>query len=107
MPTNLLVSYSFGNPSTSGSTTLIAAVVGFRIVVSQICVIASASNTVIFQSNALTNISAQFPLAANGGFVLPYSDLGWMQTNIGESLTVTLGSSSATAIQIVYCLSSN
>lgn len=99
--------YAFANPSTSGSTSLIAAVGGSRILVLQICVITSAANNIFFQSNGTTTISASFPLASNGGFVLPYSELGWMQTNIGESLTVTLGSSAQTAIQIVYCLSSN
>lgn len=104
---SLAVSYTFATASSSGSTTLIAASAGSRIIVSQVCVITSATNSIKFQSNGTTDISALFPLAANGGFVLPYSELGWMQTNIGESLTINMNTGSSTAIQLVYCLSSN
>lgn len=107
MATNLLVFYAFATPAVSGNTTVVAATPGYRIVVSQVCVITSASNNVKFQSNGATDISALFPLAANGGFVLPYSDLGWMQTNIGESLTINMSAGNSTAVQVVYCLSSN
>jgi hypothetical protein len=104
---NLVVLYAFATPSVSGNTTLVSATVGSRIVVSQVCVITSAANSVKFQSNGSSDISALFPLAANGGFVLPYSELGWMQTNIGESLTCNMTNGSSTGIQIVYCLSTN
>lgn len=95
--------YLFATPSTSGNTTLLAAQAGQRILVLQVCVITSAANSVKFQSNATTDISALFPLAQNGGFVLPYSELGWMQTNIGESLTVNMSAGNSTAIQVVWC----
>lgn len=107
MTINLAASYGFATPVSSGSTTLLAATAGYRIIVYQVCVITSAANNVKFQSNGTTDISALFPLAQNGGFVLPMNEMGWMQTNIGESLTVNMSSGASTGIQFVYCLSFN
>lgn len=103
MAADLSVQYAFLTPAVSGSSTIVAAQASQRIVVLQCCVITSASNNVKFQSNGSTDISALFPLAQNGGFVLPYSALGWMQTNIGESLTVNLSAGNSTAVQVVWC----
>ena len=103
---NLVVFYAFATPAVSG-TTIIGAVAGSRIIVSQACVITTLANNVKFQSNNSTDISATFPLAPNGGFVLPYSELGWMQTNIGEALTFSMTTGTSTAVQVVYCLSTN
>jgi hypothetical protein len=104
---NLLAQYGFATPTSSGNTTIVAAVAGYRIIVSQVCVITSAANSVKFQSNGTSDISALMPLAPNGGFVLPYSDLGWMQTNISESLTFNMSTGTSTGVQVVYALSSN
>jgi hypothetical protein len=103
MASDLNVSYAFATPSSSGSTTLVVAQAGQRIIVLQVCVITSAANNIKFQSNGSTDISALFPLAVNGGFVMPYSQLGWMQTNIGESLTINMSSGSSTGVQVVWC----
>ena len=100
--TNLLAQYAFATPTTTTPLTLVAATGGSRIVVSQVCVIASGATTVVFSGTVAGSISATFPLAANGGFVLPYSDLGWMQTAIGDALIVTLGTGVSTAVQLVY-----
>lgn len=54
-------------------------------------------------AGAGTEISAQFQNPANGGFVLPFSEGGWFQTNPGEGLTVTTGAGSTTGVQVVYC----
>lgn len=103
MANNFQVQYAFASPTTSGLTTLVAAIVGFRIIVLQCCVITSAANTVNFADSAAGGISAQMPLAANGGFVLPYSELGWMQTSIGGGLQINMTASAETGIQIVWC----
>lgn len=103
MASDLQVAYAFATPSASGSNVIVAAQAGQRIIVLQCCVITSAANNVKFQSNGSTDISALFPLAVNGGFVMPYSQLGWMQTNIGESLTVNLSAAQPTAVQVVWC----
>lgn len=102
----LTVQYAFLTPTLSGGSTIVGAQAGQRIIVLQCCVITSAPNSVQFQSNGATNISALMPLAANGGFVLPYSAVGWFQTNIGESLVINMSAGTSTGVQVVWCPSS-
>jgi hypothetical protein len=98
------VAYAFATPSSTGDTTIVAAQTGQRIIVLQLCVITSNSNTVKFQtSSGPADISCTWPLAQNGGFVLPYSELGWMQTNIGDALMFAQTTAVSTAIQLVWC----
>lgn len=103
MAADLIVQYAFATPSSAGSTTVVAAQAGQRIVVLQICVITSLANNVKLQSNGTTDLTATFPLAQNGGFVLPNSDLGWFSTAIGESLTFNQTNGTPTAVQVVWC----
>jgi hypothetical protein len=75
-----------------------------RIIVLQMCVIVAAASNIQFQtSTGAVAISTLFPLAANGGFVLPYSRLGWMQTAVGDALTFTQSAATTLAIQLVWC----
>lgn len=103
MATDLAVQYSFLTPSASGTSTVVAAQGGQRIRVLQLCVITGGANNVKFQSNGTTDLTALFPLAQNGGFVMPYSDIGWFNTAIGESLTINMTGAVSTAIQLVWC----
>ena len=89
------------NPASLGSNSLVAAIPGARIRVLSLAVVTTAANTVTFQTNA-TPISAAFPLAANGGLVLPFNEHGHFTTLIGDPLTVNLSAATATAIQIQY-----
>jgi len=89
------------NPATSGNTTLVAGSTGAKYRVLQVAIVTTLSNAVKFQSNT-TDISATFPLGANGGIVLPFNEHGWFETNAGEALNVNLGSSTATGVQIQY-----
>jgi len=103
MASDLIVQYAFATPSGVGNSVLVAAQPGQRIVLLQVCVITGGSNNVKFQTNGTTDISATYPLAQNGGFVLPYSQLGWFATEIGESLTFNQSAGVSTAVQIVWC----
>jgi hypothetical protein len=104
MASQNIVQYAFATPASSGTTTIVAAQAAQRIVVLQLCVIASTADNVKFQtSTGPTDISATFSLAANGGFVLPYSEVGWFQTNIGDALVFSQTVATATAIQLVWC----
>lgn len=53
-------------------------------------------------SGAGSAISALFANAANGGAVLPFAEAGWFATNVGEGLSLTTGSGSATGVQVIY-----
>lgn len=102
MASQFQVLYAFVNASATGNTNVVAVQSGQRILVLQCCIITGAANQVKFQSNT-SDISAGWPLASNGGFVLPYSELGWFQTNIGEALNFNQSTSVQTAVQVVWC----
>lgn len=103
MASDLQVQYSFITPASIGTFTVVAAQPGQRICVLQCCVITGGANNVKFQSGGTTDISALFPLAQNGGFVLPYTQVGWMRTAIGESLDFVMTGAASTAVQVVWC----
>jgi hypothetical protein len=88
-------------PAGLGQTALIAGVAGIKYRVLAVAIIATLANTVKFQS-ASSDITATFPLAANGGMVLPFNEHGWFETVVGDALNVNMGVATATAIQIQY-----
>lgn len=94
---------AFANPSSIGSNTIIAAVAGARIRVLSVVMVSTLANAVKFMSNA-TDISATFPLAANGGVVLPFNEHGWFETAIGEALNLNMTAATATGTQVHYIL---
>lgn len=87
---------------------LVAAVAGKIIRVCAVVFVAGATATdATFNTKpagAGTAISCLFANAANGGAVLPFSDEGWFDTNVGEGLSLTTGAGSTTGVQIVYKL---
>jgi hypothetical protein len=90
------------NASSLGATTLVTAPAG-RIRVLQLAMITTLANNVKFMTNA-TDISATFPLAANGGLVLPFNEHGWFETVAGDPLVVNLSVATSTGIQLQYIL---
>ena len=91
------------NPSASGQSAVLAAVSGAVIRVLGLAVVATAANAVKFQS-ASTDISATFPLGANGGLVLPFNEHGWFETNLGEALNINMTVATATGVHVIYQL---
>lgn len=65
------------------------------------CVIAAGNVSVSLGSNS-TAITSAKPVAANGGFVLPYAERGWFETATGEALTLILSSPVTTAVDVTY-----
>jgi hypothetical protein len=81
---------AFINATTSGNTAVVVAQgAGVKIRVLSVFAISPTILNVKFQS-ATTDISATFPLDANGGFVMPSNYDGWFQTNANEALNVNL-----------------
>lgn len=77
--------------ATSGDNTILSAVVGKKIRVLSLFVIAAAAVTARFESGASgTALTGQMNLAANGGFVLPYNPLGWFETASNTLLNLEL-----------------
>ena len=89
------------NASASGATQLVAAQPGIKYRVMQLAMVATLANAIKFQS-ATNDISATFPLGANGGVVLPFNQHGWFETNVNEALNVNMGTATATGIQLQY-----
>lgn len=83
--------------ATAGDNTIVAAVTSKKIRVHQLALIASAAVTMRFESGASgTALTGQMQLAANGGFVLPYSPIGWFETASNTLLNLEL--SGATSV---------
>jgi hypothetical protein len=87
----------------SASGALLAAAPGQVIRVHALVAVSTSAITLTLQSNA-TAISGAFPLAANGGFSLPFSESPWFQTVRGEGLNALLSSGSSTGFQLIYSL---
>lgn len=100
-PQNLSVKSTFLNATALGATEILAARSGQCIRVISVAVVATTATTVKFQS-ASTDISATWPLGANGGLVMSFNEHGWFQTAAGEALNINLGSAVATGVQINY-----
>lgn len=96
---------TFGNPSSSGNTLVVAAAgAGIMIRVLSIVVINGAtSNSVKFQSGT-TDITCLFAYAGNGGMVLDHNKAGHFQTAANEALNINLSGASAVGYQLNYQL---
>ncbi len=96
----------FGTPSSLGNNVVLAAQGTGSIRVLGLAVVTTLANNVKFQSNS-SDITGTFPLAANGGLVLPFNEHGWFQTAAGEGLNINLSVATATAYQIIYIVLPN
>jgi hypothetical protein len=98
---NTVIYQAFITPNSIGANQILAAVPGYKIRVVAAAIVTTAANSVKFQS-AANDISALWPLGANGGFVLPYNDHGWVQTNAGEALNINLSAATSTGVHVQY-----
>ena len=85
----------------SGATAIVAAIAGTKYRVLSVVVLSTLANSVKFQS-AASDITATFPLGANGGMVWPFNEHGWFETNANEALNVNLSVATSTGVQIQY-----
>lgn len=83
-------------------TVLVAAVTSKVLRVVQVAAVAGGTATNLTFNSNTTAISPLFANGANGGIVLPFSQVGWFQTASGEGLTVTSGAGSTTGIIVSY-----
>ena len=100
-----IIKYTFADVAVSQTdSVLVAAIAGTSIKVMALIVKSvGASTSFVFNSKgsgAGTAISCT--LFSGGPWVMPYCEVGWFQTNVGEGLTMTTLAGSTTAIQIVY-----
>jgi hypothetical protein len=89
--TELVPKFAVIDHATSGDNTILAAVSSKKIRVHQLFLVAAAALTVRFESGAGgTALTGQMNVAANGGFVLPFSPMGWFETAATTLLNMEL-----------------
>jgi len=101
--TNPDVTFASVAASSSGNNTAVAAVTGKRIRVHQAFLMATSAVNIKWQTAAGgTDLTGLGYPAANGGYVLPYSPVGWFETNAGELLNLNLSGAIAVGGVIGY-----
>jgi hypothetical protein len=89
--------------SSSGASTLVAAVTSKRIVVYSLYLVADGAVGVKFQSHTTpTDLTGLASVAANGGLVLPFNQDGWFRTASGEALDINLSDAVAVGGVLKY-----
>ena len=97
-----IIQRSSVNAALLGSNVGIAAQgAGLKIRVLGFIVISTLAQTVRFLS-AASAMSADFPVAANGGVSSGVSEFGWFETAANEALNINLSVATATGIQIIW-----
>lgn len=100
---NRAIKYAAISAASSGDNTIVAAVVGKRIRVLSCFLVAAAAVTAKFQSGAGgTDLTGAASLSANGGYVLPFNEGGWFQTDPNTLLNLSLGGAQAVAGAVSY-----
>ena len=97
--------YKVISTSSSGNSTVIAAVAGYKIVVLSYVVTALTAVRVRFDSaTGGTALTGQLCLAANGVVNGAFNPRGHFETIVGEALCVNLSSAVSTTGHITYVL---
>ena len=87
---------------------IIAAVAGKKLCVLGMCVMAADAVSATLHSGPAdtgTALSGPMPLGANGGYVIPMPadpQMHWLETGVGEALTMLLGSAVQVSGWLVY-----
>lgn len=92
---------AFSGVTVLASGQVIPAFPGKKIRVTGLVLVSTIAISAKFQS-AASDITGNFPLAANSGFVMPYNPEGWFDTNVSEALNIVLSSSTTVAMQLTY-----
>jgi hypothetical protein len=97
------IKYAAISASSSGDNTIVAVVPGKRIRVLSAFLIAATAVTAKFQSGAGgTDLTGAVALADNGGYVLPFNEGGWFQTEVAALLNLSLGGAVSVAGSVSY-----
>ncbi len=91
LPAVLTPKYVAVAAASSGDNTLVAAVVGKRILVLNCVLIAAGAVNVRFENGASgTALSGRMNLTTNSGFTAPFSEIGWTKTSVNTLLNLEL-----------------
>lgn len=98
------VQTSIANAAANGTTALVAAVTGMRIVVMGFHFIAGDTDTTAVFQTGSTAISPLYYNLTGGGAALDFNPHGYFETKRGEALNLTLGTGAATGVWVQYIL---
>lgn len=98
------VAYGVVNVSSSGDTTLVAAVPGKRIMLLGYSLMANGAVNAHFRSATTPITGTAYFNAAGAGKVNPVSARGWARTAVGEALALNLSGAVAVGGEIVYAI---
>jgi len=87
-----------------GNNSLVAAQAGKQIYVCGLFFVTAGAVTVEFRSGTTTSITGVMSFTANQQLVLPFSDVSWFNTNVGEALTVQLSAAVSVTGGIKYVI---
>lgn len=101
--TALTPKFAIIDAATSGDNTLLSAVVGKKIRVLALFLVAAGTVNVRFESGAGgTALTGQMNLIANTGFVLPFNPAGWFETASNTLLNLELSGAVSVDGSLVY-----
>lgn len=102
--TQVTPTFAVIDAATSGDNTIVAAAgSGNIILVHQVFMVAAGTVTARFESGAGgTALTGQMNLASNGGFVLPFSPVGWFKTAANTLLNLELSGATSVDGVIAY-----
>jgi len=87
----------------SGAASIVALTANAKIRIVQLVLTSLSANFVTFQSHTTTATKmGPIYLAANGGVVLPFSEVGWFSTVAGEALDINLNGATAVGGVLTY-----
>lgn len=103
LPAHIVPKYAAIDVAISGDNTLVAAVVGKRILVLSCVLIAAGAVNVRFEDGASgTALSGQMNLTTNSGFTAPFSEIGWTVTSVNTLLNLELSGAVSVDGWLVY-----
>lgn len=102
--TQVTPTFAVIDAASSGDNTIVASAgSGNIILVHQVFMVAAGTVTVRFESGASgTALTGQMNLASNGGFVLPFSPVGWFKTAANTLLNLELSTATSVDGVIAY-----
>lgn len=91
--------------ATAGTIVLSPAVAGKRVVLAGGWLVCDSANDVTFQDSDGNQLAGPSGFGANGGFVLPVCELGYVASPVGKGMAILLASNVQTSgcLSAYYC----
>jgi hypothetical protein len=109
MPGRLIGQVKYGSILQANTGDVIAGVAGYRIrVLAMFLSVSGAMSLQFFSGSSGTSpasdLTGHVPLATNGSMVLPFNEMGWFQTALGDALHLAQSTPGSLGGSITYVL---